>query len=65
MAPVRGNSGLLRPAARFSSRRSSLEMVHWTISFACGEPLLTSYATSNKALEEACRRIQGFTNSLS
>jgi len=40
-------------------------MVHWTISFACGEPLLTSYATSNKALEEACRRIQGFTNSLS
>jgi aspartate aminotransferase len=24
-----------------------------------------SYATSNKALEEACRRIQGFTNSLS
>jgi hypothetical protein len=29
------------PAARLSSRRSSLEMVHWTISFACGEPLLT------------------------
>ena len=24
-----------------------------------------SYATSNQALEEACRRIQGFTNSLS
>jgi len=28
-------------AARFGSRRSSLEMVHWTISFAVGEPLLT------------------------
>jgi hypothetical protein len=29
------------PAARLCSRRSSLEMVHWTISFAYGEPLLT------------------------
>ncbi len=28
-------------AARSCSRRSSLEMVHWTISFAYGEPLLT------------------------
>ena len=26
--------GAERPAARFSSRRSSLEMVHWAISFA-------------------------------
>jgi hypothetical protein len=32
------------PAARFGSRRSSLETVHWTVSFAAlkrGEPLLT------------------------
>src|SRR6185312_17105260 len=29
------------PAARPSSRRSSLEKVHWTFSFANGEPLLT------------------------
>jgi len=30
----RGRAGEVAPAARPSSRRSSLEMVHWTISFA-------------------------------
>jgi hypothetical protein len=29
----------ITPAPRPSSGRSSLEMVHWTISFAFGEPL--------------------------
>src|SRR6187549_164788 len=48
-SPIRRNSGLLHPATRFSSRRSSLEMVHWTISFAFGEPLLTLVATPSPA----------------
>jgi hypothetical protein len=34
-------SSLPDPAARLSSRRSSLEMIHWIISFAFGKPLLT------------------------
>jgi hypothetical protein len=38
-------------APRLSSARSSLEMVHWTISFACGEPLLYgAYSTFASAM---------------
>jgi hypothetical protein len=43
-------------------------MVHQTISFAYGEPRSSlfriPYATSNKALAEAYKRIQTFCNSL-
>src|SRR4051812_46633062 len=42
---------LHHPAARWSSRRSSLEIVHWTISFACGEPLLTQLPAQKSLLQ--------------